>query len=72
MNYKLLINWIAKQNGLKPVDARLVLGEFYLSFKPKNTKPEIEQAFNQAMKDQNCTSWDRFKELVIYFLAKST
>ena len=72
INYPTLIDWIAKQKGLKPVDARLILGEFYISKKCKYDKKTLEKALSRAYKDQNCKSWEKFKSLTSYFLGEKS
>jgi hypothetical protein len=64
MNYQNLIRWIAQQKHVDYNIAREELGDFFISFRGRYTKSQVERIMKLAMKDRSCTSYERFKKFV--------
>ena len=71
MVYQKLIKWIADQKYIDYVVAREELGQYFISFRGRYTKSQVEKAFKYAYsKDRSVTSYERFKKSVEYYLSK--
>ena len=66
--YKILIKWISKRKQVDTILARELLGEFFISFRGKYTKSQVERCFKIAMNDPACQSFEMFKKLVNHHL----